>query len=312
MRKTKHVALTVWFLALAFPYGVKGQVPPTMTEAEMVTALGSDDPVVRDRTVNLAMKLGWRAGPELRAAVIRVAWAELRGETNRPLPGGAEHDEYLFDYFHAVAGLRDPAAIPFLITVMRHGAAAANALADLGAAAFPAVLEAANTEDYRDVRMSLLALRFMVEDGTVSEEDMPEVVEVARRCLTGRQHWRVVLGAMHLSVGLADPALLDMVAMLVNDRAAVVDLLGPGSGFIQRIQEDARDLLSGEQQPYPKRRPFPGPPGAPVQDFDGVVLRRGEASPFPASATSPAVRGYSRPSTESGEAPGWQGATTGE
>ena len=227
----------------------------------MVTALASDDPMVRDRALSVAMKRGLRAGPELRAAVIRVAWAELRGETNRPQPRGGEHDEYLLNYFHAVAGLRDPAAIPFLITVMRHGVAAANALADLGAAAFPAVLEAANTEEYRDVRMSLLVLRFMVEDGTVTEENMPEVLEVTRKRLTGRQHWRVVLGAMHLSVVLADPALLDRLATLVKDRAAVVDLLGPRSGFIQRIQQDARHLLSGDQQPYPKRKPFPGPPG---------------------------------------------------
>ncbi len=256
MKTNGRLALAVCLFALAVPVGGEGQVPG-MTQAEMATALSSDDPAVRDRAPRRAIELGWRAGPELREAVIRAAWAEVRGETNRP-PG-----EYLLDYHQAVVGLRDPAAIPLLVRIMavNPGAAITNALADLGADAFPAVLEAANAGEYRQGSPSLSVLRFMVEDGTVSGEDMSKVREVVRTRLTGRQHWHVVLDAIQLAVVLDEPEFLDRVATLAGDRDAVVELLGPLSGFIRKVQGEAKSLLSGDMLPYPQRRPEPGPQG---------------------------------------------------
>lgn len=276
---TSRFAMTVCVLALAIPAGGEGQVSH-MTQAEMVQALSSDDPTVRDRALIQATRLGSRAGSELRAAIIQTAWAEVRGETNRPGQGD-EPGEYVLDYMHAVAGLRDPAAIPFLVSVMKHGAIAANALADFGAVALPAVLETVDAGQHADVRMGLAVLRFMVEDGAVREADLPKIREVARKRLAGRQHWRVVLGAMHLAVALADREFLDRMATLASDRASVVQLLGARSEHIRKIQQDARNLLSGDMLPYPVRKPWQGPPGA-----QGVV---GMGTPEPSASAPPST-----------------------
>ena len=110
--------------------------PLGITEREAVAWLAEGTPG-RFRALELAEALGPRASSELRAAVIDAAWAELRGETDSP-----PESEELYGYLEAVCRIRDTQAIPLLVEALVHGAGAANALADLGAEAFPAVLAA--------------------------------------------------------------------------------------------------------------------------------------------------------------------------
>lgn len=261
----------VWaaLLALSAPVVVVAQAREnlSMTEREAAAAL-SDNRLTpeRDEAIRLALELGPRAGPQLRTAVIEAAWAELRGETNRP-----EGSEAIFDYMHAVAQLREPRAIPFLVEVLRNGPAAANALADLGAAAFPAVLEAAanpSESDRSRVWNGLTALRFMLEDGSLGTREVAQVREVARDRLSGTQDNGVVLGAMRLALVLGDPELRRIVERLATDRAAAEALVSPylsdgtrtryHESNLDGVQERACVLLAGQADDIgPLRRPFP-------------------------------------------------------
>lgn len=221
----------------------------------------------RDRALALALELGPRAGPELRAAVIAAAWAEVRGETDR-----AEVDEEIFAYYDAVAGLRDPQAIPFLVHVLPSGSGASNALADLGAAAFPAVLETVSNPDeisYR-VQEGLTALRFMIEDRSLGPREMALVREVVRDRLSEAQFVGVVRSALRLAVELGDPELRRTVEKLATDRTAAKALVShylfDGNTLslsherdVDGIQEWAQVLLAGRagdigpvRQPYPR------------------------------------------------------------
>lgn len=131
----KATACALLMLATPAVTVAQGGEDSEMTEGAAARAL-LDNRLTpeRGRALALALELGPRAGPELREAVIEAAWAEVRGETGRS-------DESVFDYMDAVAGLREPRAIPFLVHVLASGNGASNALADLGQVAFPAVLE---------------------------------------------------------------------------------------------------------------------------------------------------------------------------
>ncbi|MYA32210.1 MAG: hypothetical protein F4164_02905 [Gemmatimonadales bacterium] len=257
-------------LALAAPAAALAQereVPPPMTERAAAAALadGRLTPE-RDRALALALELGPRAGPELRAAVIGAVAAELRGETNRP-----KESEAIFTYLEAVAQLRDPQAVPVLVEALPFGAGAANALADLSPGSLPAVLEAVANPGERPHRVGngLTALRFMLEDGSLSQRQIAPVREVVRDRLTGMQHHSVVSGAIRLALALGDPELRQTVERLAADRTAVEALVSPylSDGVtrsrshrqrIDGVQERARALLSGVSFP-PHRRPFPHP-----------------------------------------------------
>ena len=137
--------------------------PHGITEGEAIAWLAEGTPG-RFRALELAEALGPRASSELRAAVIDAAWAEMRGETDSR-PGSEEG----YSYLEAVCRIRDTRAIPLLVEALVHGAGAANALADLGVEAFPAVLSAVldpGGDPYR-VSRGLTALRFMLEDGSI-------------------------------------------------------------------------------------------------------------------------------------------------
>ncbi len=221
----------------------------------------------RDRALSLALELGPSAGPELRAAVIAAAWAELRGDTDR-----AEDDESIFAYYDAVAGLRDPRAISFLVRALPAGPGASNALADLGAVAFPAVLEttAQLGEHPKRIEGGLTALRFLLEDGSLGAREVARVREVARSRLSGTQDELVVMSAMHLAISLGDMDLRQNVERLASNRAAVEGLVSPywpsgeriGRPYLQNylegVQERAHLLLAGRASEIgPFRRPWP-------------------------------------------------------
>ena len=244
-------------LALPAPAAAVGQARADrqMSEREASAAL-MDNRLTpeRDRALRLALALGPRASAELKAAVIDAAWAEWRGETDR-----AEGSEAIVDYMDAVAGLRDPRAISFLVQVLNHGAFAANALADLRAAAFPAVLAAVSDPGGYSYRVAngLTALRFMVEDGSLNGRQLERVREVARSRLSGTEHRSVVTAAIGLAVVLGDPALRRIVERIATDREAAGALVSPyrPSGTlssrdhhdwaIASVQERARLFLSG-------------------------------------------------------------------
>lgn len=261
-------------LLLAAPSanGAQAQENLEMTERAAARAL-SDNRVTpeRYRALALAIELGSRASPELRAAVIGAMWAELRGETDSP-PGS----EAIFSHLDAVVRLRDARAIPVLVEALRYGSGAANALADLGAVAFRAVLEiAANPGERNRSRVwnGLTALRFMLEDGSLGSSQVALVREAALGRLSGTQDNGVVLGAMRLGLALGDPELRRIVETIAADRAAAEALVSPylsdgetrnrfWESNVDGVQERARLLLAGRASEIgPTRRPYPGKSG---------------------------------------------------
>ena len=264
MRHGTMKALVATMIALAGPASVAGQAREAgMTEREAAAALmeGRLTPE-RDRALALALELGRRAGAELRGAVIDAAWAEWRGETDRP-----EDSEAVLDYMDAVAALRDPQAIPFLIATAGTGQWAANALADLGAAAFPAVLAVVSDPGGYSLRVAggVTALRFMVEDGSLSTRQLEQVHDIARDRLSGTQDYMVAKDAVRLAVVLGDPELRRTVERIAADRAVAETLVSPYlsdgtrtrfyEDYVNAIQEHARKLLAGPVDFGPFRRP---------------------------------------------------------
>ncbi|MXX77786.1 MAG: hypothetical protein F4Z33_02095 [Gemmatimonadales bacterium] len=254
-------------LALAAPAAALAQereAPPPITERAAAALADGRLTPERDRALALVLELGPRAGPELRAAVIAAVAAELSGETNRP-----KESEAVFTYLEAVAQLRDPQAVPVLVEALPFGAGAANALADLSPGSFPAVLEAVANPGERPDRVGngLTALRFMLEDGSLSEQQIALVRELVRDRLAGTHHHSVVSVAIRLALALGDLESRQTVERLAADRTAVEALVSPylSDGVtpsrshqrrIDGVQERARALLSGASFP-PHRRPFP-------------------------------------------------------
>lgn len=246
-------------LLLALPVASAAQAQqvaaPSMTQQAAAAALADGQLTSeRDRALALALDLGARAGAELRGAVIDAAWAELRGETNRP-----EGSEAVFDYMHAVAQLGDPRAIPFLIEVLENGSNAANALADFGAKAFTPVLAVVSDPDGYppQVREGMTALRFMLEDGVLTAGQTDRVRAVVQGRLSGTQHHSVVDAALRLALALGDPGLRAAVARIADNRAFAEVLVSPNlaSGnpmraeshaqFVNSVQKYARTFLDG-------------------------------------------------------------------
>ena len=264
MRTTRFVAaVCLAWLFLAAP--MEGQ-DPVMTEQEAVQALSGNDLAVRDRAVGVAMELGREAGPDLRAALVRAALEEVRGETGRPDTGEAAYHARIY-YANALAPLREPGAVPFFLEMLRYGTPAADALADIGAAALPGVLSGVTDTgtDVYVVHIALIALRFMVEDGWPGPAELAAIREAARDCLTGKHGSWPIREAMFLAATLDDPELLAIVATLASDRSAVDAIVEKNRLFleptreltIEALQEHARRLLSGTLPPLVKRRPWP-------------------------------------------------------
>lgn len=258
--------VTVWVLASCCLPALQGSagaqaVKLRMSEAEAVQLLASDDLGERDRALRTALDLGDRAGPELRAAVIRAAWEEARGETVRH-----PESEVIGDYIEAVAGFRDPAAIPFLL---EHGApltSVTNDLADFGELAFTAVLQKAKDRrtgfQYQHGASNAIdVLRFMVEDGWVDPDRLAKVRQVVRMRLTEPgQVMGAICYAATLAVVLGAPELVAVVERLASDRSAVVALLADNhrsESTVLYVQRWARDRLAGVplEGGFVRRRP---------------------------------------------------------
>lgn len=218
-----------------------------MTETAAVRALMDNRfTPEKDQAIRLARELGPRAGSELKGAVIEAAWAEWRGDSR---PEG-RNLAAVIDYAYAVGGLQDPRAIPFLIEILPNGLFASRALADFGSLVFAPVLTAAAAPDGDPSRVAgcLTALRFMLEDATLSPRQVTEVRNVARNGLTGQRNYRIVVEAMQLGRTLNDLELRTRIETLATDRAAVEALVLPYLDHayeLDYVQRRARDLLSG-------------------------------------------------------------------
>ncbi len=267
----KRVALAA-LLLLAAPELAAAQAreEAAMTEREAAAALSEIadgiTPERENRALSLALELGPRAGPELRAALFDAARAEMRGEVDRH----PDAHEWVFGYLRAVIQLGDEAAIPVLIEGLRYGTNVANALADLGSAAFPDVLAAVADPAGHPYRVGggLAALRFMVEDGSLAPRQIERVREVARERLSASTDWfGVGTEAMRLAITLGDPDLRRTVETIAADRAtaeALIPYYSGGPPFHEReidyVQERARALLAGPVDFGPLRRRLSGPP----------------------------------------------------
>lgn len=252
-------------LALALVAAPAAAQETELTEREVVALLAEGAWTERLEALNVALKLGPRASPELRLAVIDAAWAELRGGTDTP-----PEQEAMFDYLDAVVGLRDSRAIPLLVEVLGNGSAASNALADFGTEAFPAVLAAVSDpgEHPYDVFGGLTTLRFLLEDGALTAGQAERVRGVVRDRLSGTQDGFPLKAAIRLAVALGDSGLRATVERIAVDRAFAAALVSPilpdGSPtdhayWVDQAREHARIFLSGGGADIgPVRRPGSG------------------------------------------------------
>ncbi|WP_419948299.1 hypothetical protein [Candidatus Palauibacter sp.] len=220
----------------------------------------------RERALALALDLGPRAGPELKAAVIEAAWAEWRVDrgTGAAIVGGLQASETGLDYMQAVAEGRDPRGIPLLIAAPVGSRAIPSALADFGPALTfaPVLAAAADPEGHRYiVTKCLTALRFMVEEGALSPRQLARVRQAVRERLHGPQDYSIVAHALRLGFALGDSELRRRIEELATDRAAVEEILDSSYSdtyHLNYVQEQARAALSGD--PLPPYRLPPRPP----------------------------------------------------
>ena len=262
MRRTLTITL---LLLSATPLSGQRQV---MAEKDALSGLQSRNTDTRLKALAYAERVGWRASAEFKSATIRAAWAYYRGELG-PDPESYHGGNYL----SAVIRTHDPAGIPLLIEHgLGTGGMVTNALADFGETALPALLEFADPDVERpsdtywagSVSSGLQALRFMVQDGTISAEMRPRVAAVAEAWLTGGPHDHgLVLASMDIAIALGDAGLVSLVERL-TDPAAVAITIGPDTHqrWQDSIVEHAVSLLSGGDYWGP-RRPCPRecPPG---------------------------------------------------
>lgn len=161
----------------------------------------------------------------------------------------------LFRHFEAVEAFRDPRAIPLMIEALKYGGGVMDALADLGAAAFPATLAAVSDPGghWSRIGCGLTALRFMVEDRSLTAAQVEQVRETVRERLVATQHSFVVNAAVRLALALDDPELRRTVERIATDRAFAEALVldafplvaGSHDEDTNRVQEQARLFLSG-------------------------------------------------------------------
>ena len=113
MRTRHRIAIPMFVFVLAFPSAAPAQereqaLPPMTQRVAARTLMYNALTPERGPAIRLAIELGPRASEELKAAVIHAAWAEVRGEIDRP-----EESEALFDYMWAAARASRRACHPF-------------------------------------------------------------------------------------------------------------------------------------------------------------------------------------------------------
>lgn len=222
-----------------------------MTEKDALSGLQSRETDTRFKALAYAKRVGWRASAEFKSATIEAAWAYYRNELG-PDPESYHGGNYL----SAVIRTHDPAGIHLLIEHgLGTGGMVTNALADFGETALVPLLDFVQPDRERpsgtdwsgSVSSGLQALRFMVQDGTISAEMKPRVAAVAKGWLTGGPHDHFpVRAGMDIAIALGDADLVSLVERL-TDRDAVATLIGPDTHqrWHDTIVEHAVSLLSG-------------------------------------------------------------------
>lgn len=231
----------------------RAQEPPTPpeTEAEAVRMLASDDYRERDAAMNFVgrrLRDGLSVGSELRDAMIMAlenpAWSAGRPKVANP-DGWGEHWSI---YADVISGMRDPAAIPFMLA--RRGSPY-----DLAAIGRPALLpmiealEDPEVDSRHTVDVSLEALTLMVYDRLPTEEELARIVAATRyRLSTSRPSsvWK----AFHLAVTLNAPELLSIIESVATDPGATAEMQGVSTPVMEFIQESAREALQPGFVPY--------------------------------------------------------------
>jgi hypothetical protein len=179
--------------------------------------------------------------------------AGRRGETLEPL----EDPEAYLAFVPLVTRLRTPEAIPALVGALRTGLMSAQALAEFGEQAVPAVLNVVRSPENRSpaqVRNAVTALRYMIEDPTtvLTLGTLEEIRRVTGQLLTGEQNLTVLERAIDLAVVLGDPSLRQIVESIASDRNQLVARGIEEPERIERIQQRAAEGLRGNPPSLPQ------------------------------------------------------------
>ena len=234
----------------------QAQEPPTPpeTEAEAVRMLASDNYRNRDAAMDFVgrrLRDGLSVGPELRDAMIRAledpAWSVGRPEIDPELnpDGWGEHWSI---YADVVSGMRDPAAVPFMLA--RRGSP--YDLAAIGRPALLPMIEVLEDPEvniqyeggfYHTVNVSLRALTLMVHDRIPTEDELERIAAATRYRLSARLPLPAISSAFGLAVTLGTPELLAMVERAANDREAAAAMEESGEELADIVQKGAREAL---------------------------------------------------------------------
>ena len=236
---------------------------PAASEAEALAALRGADPDARLGALALLNDIGWRASDELKVVFFDAAWSHMRQLDVEPPYYGDE----AWPYITVAIRTHDPAAIPLLVEHVLgvNSEVPANALADFGVAAVPALLDYVRPDtvgppgEAQVIRVgsALRALALIAEDGPIPPDMRPRAIEAARHRLTvaPQEGYPLVARAMELAVALGDPGLRALVEHL-TDLRVVQDLVGYLSSH-ETLHTLARDLLAGTAPPGKFRQRCP-------------------------------------------------------
>ena len=218
-------------------------------------------------------------GPELRAALVTVlerqnevyfnykkvfASGVLDGiddPADYPPEMGEFWGEGYFHLFMTVIALRDPQAIPALVGALGEGPRVAEALAELGEEAAPALLSVAEGGAREEIQAAgaMRALTLLVKDPKaqpISQSILERTRRLAREQLSEKTEYPDVnyhspsgqsyrlQGAVTLALALEDPFLRELVSDLARDPAAVRRLGVEDSGVLAGVQRHAAEALA--------------------------------------------------------------------
>lgn len=229
---------------------VQAQEPPTLpeTEADAVRMLASDDYRERDQAMFFVLhkaKSGEPIGAELRAAMLRAVeepgWEEGRPNINSQANADGWGETWSF-YREAVARMRDPAAVPFMLA---EGIGAYD-LAAIGRPALLPMIEALEdpeADPENTVSVSVSALTLLVHDGLPTEDERARIVQATvSRLERGGLPLSTLTDAFGLAVTLGTAELVAIVERVakVREAAAAMNIYPE---LVDDVQESAREAI---------------------------------------------------------------------
>ena len=149
---------------------------------------------------------------------------------------------------NAVEDLGDPRAIPGLVRAFGTGRSSViEPLASFGEAAVPAILEAADDDEFRVVADALATLRRIVtaDVNGLSTDAATAIRRTTERWLTAVPQTSATLGqAIRLAGAMGDPGLLEIVETLATDSTAVAARGITDAQSVANLQRLAAELLA--------------------------------------------------------------------